>query len=82
MDVVDSDFDPSTINIARGATVTWTWRGGLGHNVTFEDGQGSSTTQVTGMLDRTFGTAGTFRYRCTVHSVNFTSGMSGSVIVQ
>ena len=63
------------------ATVTWTWRGSDTHNVTFEDGQGSSGTQVSGTHGRQFPTAGTFRYRCTIHSTTFTSGMVGSVRV-
>ena len=56
--------------------------GGIGHSVTFEDGQGGAPVQSSGAIDRTFNTAGTFRFRCTVHSGNFTSGMIGSVIVQ
>jgi plastocyanin len=50
--------------------------------VTFEDGQGSSSVQNSGQIDRTFNTVGNFRFRCTVHSGNFTSGMVGSVMVQ
>ena len=82
MDVIDNSFVPETVNISRGATVTWTWRGSSQHNVTFEDGQGSSPTQTTGTLDRSFAGAGSFRYRCTLHSGNFTSGMAGVVVVQ
>jgi hypothetical protein len=67
---------------SRGSEVTWTWRGGTQHNVTFEDGNGSSSSQTSGTHDRTFSATGTFRYRCTLHSGNFTSGMVGSVVVQ
>jgi plastocyanin len=82
VDVQDNQFVPQSVTVTHGATVTWTWKGATGHNVTFEDGQGSSSTQTNGTLDRTFGTAGTFRYRCTIHSSNFTSGMIGVVNVQ
>ena len=81
VDVVDSRFSPQNASIGAGSAVTWTWRGANEHNVTFEDGQGSSTTKVTGTHQRTFQAGGTFRYRCTIHSVNFDSGMIGSVIV-
>ena len=80
--VCDNFFAPSSSPITAGATVTWTWRGGNQHNVTFEDAQGSSTTKSSGTHSRTFSGAGTFRYRCTIHSTNFTSGMVGSVTVQ
>ena len=62
--------------------MTWTWRGSGTHNVTFEDNQNSSLTQTSGTHSRTFGATGTVRYRCTIHSSNFTSGMVGSVVVQ
>lgn len=52
------------------------------HNVTFEDGQGSSTTKMSGTHDRAFPGTGTFRYRCTIHSTSFTSGMVGAIVVQ
>jgi plastocyanin len=82
VDVRDNVFSPSAITVGTQATVTWTWRGSDTHNVTFEDGQGSSGTQVSGTHGRPFATAGTFRYRCTIHSTSFTSGMVGSVAVQ
>lgn len=81
VDVRDNLFDPSAVNAAVASTVTWTWRGAAQHNVTFEDGQGSSTTKVSGSHQRAFAAAGTYRYRCTIHSSNFTSGMVGSVVV-
>jgi plastocyanin len=82
VDVKDNFFDPSSITVTGGTTVTWTWRGSGTHNVTFEDGQGSSLSQASGSHSRTFGTTGTVRYRCTIHSSSFTSGMVGSVVVQ
>ena len=76
-------FSPGDFNTSVGTAVTWAWNsGGVLHNVTFEDGTGNSATQGSGTHQRTFGAAGTFRYRCTIHSTNFTSGMVGSVVVQ
>ncbi len=75
-------FDPADVTRGTG-TVVWAWNsGGRGHNVTFEDGIGNSTTQGSGTHSRTFSAAGTFRYRCTIHSSDFNSGMVGSVEVQ
>ncbi|MGH7569842.1 MAG: cupredoxin domain-containing protein [Gemmatimonadales bacterium] len=80
--VCDNFFAPAASPISASASVSWTWRGGNPHNVTFEDGQGSSATQTSGTHNRSFTGAGSFRYRCTVHSSDFNSGMVGSVTVQ
>lgn len=80
--VCDNFFAPASSPIAPGSAVTWTWRGSNQHNVTFEDRQGSSPTQNSGTHSRTFSSAGTFRYRCTIHSTDFNMGMIGSVTVQ
>jgi len=82
VDIRDNFFTPTPITVTAGTTVTWNWRGGLEHTLTFEDNVGSSPGRTTGSVDRTFGTAGTFRYRCTNHSTSFTSGMIGSVVAQ
>lgn len=82
VNVRDNSFSPAAITVSPQTTVTWTWRGNDLHNVVFEDGQVPSGNQVSGTHTRTFGTAGTFRYRCTNHSDSFTSGMIGTVTVQ
>jgi plastocyanin len=69
-------FDPANIQVPVGTTVTWTWNsGGTAHNVTFAD---TASANLTGgaTFSRTFGTAGTFAYSCTIH------GQTGSVLVQ
>ncbi len=81
VDVRDNRFEPTTIRAALASAVTWTWRGAGQHNVTFEDAQGSSSTRVTGTHQRAFAVAGTYRYRCTIHSTDFSSGMVGAVTV-
>ena len=80
VNVTSNQFSPKDLNVARNATVTWSFQGGV-HNVTFEDGQGSSNNQSAGTHTRQFGNAGTFRYRCTNHSTDFANGMIGQVAV-
>ena len=82
--VVNNQFRPASLLLQGGNTVTWTWNsGGVAHSVTFQDGQVSSgPPQTQGTHQRTFGAAGTYRYRCTEHSsADFNSGMIGTVIV-
>lgn len=68
VDVRDSFFDPSVVVAEAGDTVTWTWQGSLGHNVTAHQGATfASPTQSTGSFSATFG-GGTVLYRCTIHS--------------
>lgn len=80
--VNDNSFSPRDAEVAPNTPVTWTWQGAAQHNVTFEDGKEASGTKASGTHARTFGTAGTYRYRCTIHSSSFTSGMVGSVVVR
>src|SRR3990172_11365902 len=79
--MVDNVFQPQTITIQVGDTVVWTNNGALPH---------TSTSDTAGMWDsgilspgqtfsRTFDTAGTFPYNCTIHR---SLGMVGTVIVQ
>ena len=73
-------FTPATITIAQGATVTWLIVGNT-HNVTFgankPTGGDAPNTPPGGTITRTFPTAGTYTYQCTLHT-----GMAGTVIVQ
>jgi plastocyanin len=83
VNVCDNFFAPASSPITTSAGITWTWRGGDQHNVTFEDpGFTNSATKTSGTHTQSFASAGTFRYRCTIHSSNFASGMVGSVTVQ
>jgi plastocyanin len=81
--VCDRFFAPASSPIDAGASITWTWGGQEAHNVTFEDaGFTNSTTKTSGTHAQAFASVGTFRYRCTIHSSNFSSGMVASVTVQ
>lgn len=71
-------FTPPSVDIAAGGVVTWTF-GQLTHNVTFGAQTGAPPnipTSVNSDVPRTFNTAGTFGYNCTIHP-----GMSGTVVV-
>lgn len=84
-----SAFMPSSITVAKGATVTWTWDsctsdpygyGGatcVSHNIMFDDGT-TSAPQSSGSFTRQFDAAGTFKYHCAIHG----AAMSGQVTVQ
>lgn len=77
--VVDNSFDPAATTVTAGTTVTWTWNGSAQHNVTFDDGSGlKSATQNSGTYSRTFASAGTYSYHCTIHG----AGMSGTITVK
>lgn len=76
-------FDPSNALVATGGTVTWTWQGGLQHNVTWVSGGfTNSATQATGTFQETFPNAGTFSYYCSIHATPTTGTMRGTVTVQ
>ncbi len=79
--VTANQFTPSELTVSPGTTVTWLWQSGE-HDVTFEDGIGNVGVKSSGSSTRNFGTAGTFRYRCVIHSSSYSVGMVGSVQVQ
>lgn len=80
--VEDSFYVPSSVTIAPGGTVTWTWAGSLGHSVTWVSGGfPEAATKASGTHVVTFATAGTYTYYCVVHGTP-TSGMRGTVVVQ
>ncbi len=82
--VMNNNFNPTSVQPDLNHAVTWTWNsGGTLHNVTFEDLAPGSGDLGTGAFSRDFtgATAGTYRYRCTIHSADFNSGMVGQVVV-
>lgn len=72
-------FTPGQVTVDLGGTVTWNF-GSVPHNVSFDDAVGTPQN-ITGLnsntsSSRTFDTAGTFGYECTIHP-----GMRGTVVV-
>jgi plastocyanin len=84
--ITNDIFTPASRTVAVGANVSWAWHTCTGdaytgqqcasHNVTFDDGV-ASPTQDQGSFNRTFATAGTYAYHCTVHP-----SMTGTITVQ
>jgi plastocyanin len=77
-------FDPASVTIPVGTTVTWRWVTGF-HNVT---PSGSPTFTGSGApvaapstFSQTFSSPGTYLYYCVVHGTP-TSGMRGTIVVQ
>ncbi len=70
-------FNPSTITVTAGTTITWTNKDPVNHTVTsttnlFDSGSKSTN----GVFSHTFPTAGIFPYYCTIHPY-----MTATVIV-
>jgi len=71
-------FSPGTLDITVGQTVTWSFSA-VDHNVIFNPVTGApQDIAITrnGSVSRTFNTAGTFPYVCTLHA-----GMTGTIRV-
>jgi len=72
-------FDPATLTVKVGATVTWTNTDSATHTVVWDDGSPGSGSLTNGgtPYSRTFDTAGTFAYACGIHAT-----MKGTIVVQ
>ena len=77
----DNRFDPATVTIDKGDTVTWQWASGARHTVTSTSSNWHKNTSL-GPQDLTLTTTytftkdGTYTYHCTIHPA-----MTGRVIV-
>jgi len=74
-------FAPSTLTINAGDVVTFAF-GSVAHNVAFDSPNAATPTDIGGFntntsIQRTFSTAGTYNYHCTIHPF-----MTGSVVVR
>src|SRR5687767_7478951 len=66
--VVDFAFEPATITVPAGASVTWTNSGSRPHTVTADDGSFDSGRLDPGeQFSQTFDQPGTFTYFCGFH---------------
>ncbi|MEY2568815.1 MAG: hypothetical protein QOE35_3344 [Actinomycetota bacterium] len=72
----DLKFNPDTLRVHAGDTVTWKWGESVLHNITAKDSSFKSDNKSDGTFTHTFDKAGTYNYECTLHS-----GMTGEVDV-
>ena len=70
-------FQPATMTVAVGTTVTWTNMDAVAHTTTSDTGVWNSGTLSAGMsFHYTFNTPGTFPYHCMIHP-----NMHGTIVV-
>jgi amicyanin len=74
----DIAFDPDSVTIKVGETVTWTNEESVPHTVVGDNGEFESADLANGdTFTFTFNQAGTYAYHCSIHP-----GMKGTVVVQ
>lgn len=70
-------FNPSTLNVQVGATVTWVNKDSVTHNVVSDSGVFDSGNLANGQsYNYTFNQAGSFPYHCSIHP-----SMKGTIVV-
>ena len=70
-------FDPSSLTVKVGTTVTWTNQDSAPHTITSDAGDWDSGQLSNGQsFSHTFDQAGTFAYHCSVHP-----SMTGTIVV-
>jgi plastocyanin len=75
--IVDFAFQPASLEVPAGSTVTWTNSGAATHTVTADNGAFDSGRLAPGAsFSQTFDTAGTFTYHCEIHAQ-----MVGTIVV-
>ena len=74
VDIQNMAFEPASLTIAAGDTVTWTNRMGLPHTVAPDNGEfpGSGPLGQDQTFSHVFEDAGTVNYHCEIH--NFMKG--------
>jgi plastocyanin len=70
-------FDPATIDVKVGETVTWTNEDSATHNVKGDGGISSGDLAQGASYSKTFDTAGNYAYQCAIHPT-----MTGTVVVK
>jgi plastocyanin len=75
--IADNVFNPASVTVAKGGTVTWTNGGSNPHTVTADDSSfDSCNLQGGATFTMKFDTAGAFPFHCKIHS-----SMHGTVTV-
>ncbi len=70
-------FEPSSITIKAGTTVTWTNQDKAPHTIVSDDQTFNGNTDSNGTFSYTFKKSGTYNYYCSIHP-----SMIGTIIVQ
>ena len=66
--IIDFAFQPASVSVPKGTTVTWTNTGATAHTVTADDASfDSGNVDVGKTFSTTANTAGTIAYHCTIH---------------
>jgi plastocyanin len=73
--VRDYQFEPTSLTVEAGTTVTWVWEGRAPHDVVGQ--RFESKAQSSGTFRHRFERPGTYPYECTIHP-----GMEGSIVVE
>ena len=75
VNITDSAFDPSVLNITVGDNVTWTNQGSMTHTVTSDGGEFTDSSDLANgdTYTVTFDTAGTYTYHCNYHNSSMTA---------
>lgn len=77
-DIKGMAFNPGTITIAVGDTITFTNRDGAPHTATAKDGSFTTATLRKNKSETlSFNTAGTYAFFCKIHP-----GMKGTIVVK
>jgi plastocyanin len=75
-------FDPRSITIAAGESVTWSFEGEFVHTVTSDTMAFNSGIRLDGVFEVQFDTPGSYAYYCSLHGAPGGVGHSGTVIVE
>lgn len=81
VNVVNFAYDPATVTVQVGDTVTWTNSEGF-HSVDADDGSFGNAPGTGWTFTNTFTAPGTYEYFCEVHSTADGTNMNGVVIVE
>ena len=77
VDIMDFSYQPATISVPVGTTVTWTNQDSVDHTVTSQDGLfDSGIMRKDSVYKYTFNCPGTYQYHCSIRPF-----MRGTVIV-
>jgi plastocyanin len=74
--IANRAFNPATLTVSAGSTVTWTNADAATHSVTFDNGPDCGNLATGASTTVTFSAAGSYPYHCKIHP-----SMTGSITV-